>query len=83
MALIRQFRPVDVMLATIGDKFTMGPARAAYAAELVQPARMVIPMHFGTFPVLFGTPADFDKALKARKVKAPMREMKIGETLSL
>ncbi len=83
MRLIKEFRPVDVMLTAIGDKFTMGPTRAAYAAELVQPVKMVIPMHFGTFPVLFGTPADFDKALKARKVKAPMREMKVGETLTL
>jgi L-ascorbate metabolism protein UlaG (beta-lactamase superfamily) len=83
MALIKQFRPVDVMLATIGDKFTMGPARAAYAAELVAPIKMIVPMHFGTYPVLFGTPAEFDKQLKARKVKAPMREMKVGETLSM
>lgn len=83
MRLIKEFRPVDVMLTSIGDKFTMGPTRAAYAAELVQPVKMIVPMHFGTYPVLVGNPADFDKALKARKVKAPMREMKVGETLSL
>lgn len=83
MRFIKEFHPVDVMLTAIGDKFTMGPTRAAYAAELIQPVKMIVPMHFGTFPVLAGNPADFDRALKARKVKAPMREMKVGETLTL
>lgn len=82
MALVNRFRQVDVMIACIGDKFTMGPDRAALATKFVNPATMVIPMHYGTFPVLTGTPAAFDKALKEEKVKAPMREMKVGETLS-
>ena len=82
MALVRQFRPVDVFIAPIGDKFTMGPSRAALATKLVDPRKMVIPMHYGTFPVLTGTPSAFDQALKTQKVKVPMREMKIGETLA-
>ncbi len=51
MALIKQFHKVDVMLACIGGHFTMGPERAAVAVKLVSPD-MVIPMHFGTFPIL-------------------------------
>jgi len=82
MALIPEFRPVDIMLTTIGDKFTMGPTRAAKAAKLVKPVKMIVPMHFGTFPALTGTPAAFEAALKKEKVKAPMREMKVGETIS-
>ena len=82
MALISQFRQVDVMLSTIGDKFTMGPTRAAEAVRLVKPAKMVVPMHFGTFSFLTGAPAAFDAALKQAKVVTPMREMKIGETIS-
>lgn len=82
MAGVSAFRPVDVMLACIGDKFTMGPERAAIAVKSIQPRKMVVPMHFGTFPFFTGTPAAFDKALKAAGVKTPMREMKIGETLS-
>ena len=81
MALIPQFHPVDVMLTSIGDKFTMGPTRAAQAVALVKPRKMAIPMHFGTFPALTGTPAAFDAALKKAGVKTPMREMKVGETL--
>lgn len=82
MALVNGFRKVDIFIAPIGDKFTMGPSRAALAARFVAPSKMVIPMHYGTFPALTGTPASFEKALKAEKVKAPMREMKVGETLS-
>lgn len=80
MALISQFSKVDVMLACIGDRFTMGPERAALAVKLVKPGT-VIPMHYATFPVLTGTPEAFGKALKKQRVKTKMREMRVGETL--
>lgn len=82
MALVARFHKIDTMLACIGDHFTMGPARAAEAVKLVN-AREVIPMHFGTFPVLTGTPEAFDRELKRRNVKAQLRVMKIGETIAL
>jgi len=80
MALISQFSKVDVMLACIGDRFTMGPERAALAVKLVKPDT-AIPMHYATFPVLTGTPEAFGKALKKQRVKTKMREMRVGETL--
>ena len=83
MALVKLFRPVDVFIAPIGDKFTMGPDRAAHATKLVEPKKMVIPMHYGTFPALTGTPTAFGKALQTLKVKVPMKEMKVGEVLDL
>ena len=82
MALIRQFHKVDVMLATIGGHFTMGPERAALAVKLVKPD-VVIPMHFGTFPVLSGTPQALEKALKTEGSKAKVKAMAIGETIKL
>jgi L-ascorbate metabolism protein UlaG (beta-lactamase superfamily) len=82
MSLIPQFGKVDVMLACIGDHFTMGPSRAAEAVKLVKP-KMVIPMHFGTFPVLTGTPEEFAKALKRDHAKAKLHVMKVDETLQL
>src|SRR5437899_11641820 len=82
MALVSRFHRIDVMLVCIGDHFTMGPLRAAEAVKLVHP-REVIPMHYGTFPVLTGTPEAFERALKKRKVKADLRVMKIGETMTL
>jgi L-ascorbate metabolism protein UlaG (beta-lactamase superfamily) len=82
MALVGKFSKVDYMLACIGDHFTMGPARAAEATKLVK-AKTIIPMHFGTFPVLTGTPAELGKALKAAGSATKMVEMKIGQTLPL
>jgi L-ascorbate metabolism protein UlaG (beta-lactamase superfamily) len=82
MALVSRFHRVDTMLVCIGDHFTMGPARAAEAVKLVNP-REVIPMHYGTFPVLTGTPEAFERELKSRKVKTQLRVMKIGETLAM
>jgi L-ascorbate metabolism protein UlaG (beta-lactamase superfamily) len=40
-------------------------------------------MHYGTFPLLTGTPEAFERELKKRKSKAKLRVMKIGETVSL
>jgi L-ascorbate metabolism protein UlaG (beta-lactamase superfamily) len=82
MALVSRFNKIDVMLVCIGDHFTMGPARAAEAVKLVDP-RIVIPMHYGTFPVLTGTPEAFNHELKQRNIKAELRVMKIGETIKL
>lgn len=46
----------------IGDLFTMAPRGAAVACRLVG-CREVIPMHFGTFPPLTGTPAELAELL--------------------
>ncbi|MDX2098499.1 MAG: metal-dependent hydrolase [Leptolyngbyaceae cyanobacterium bins.59] len=81
MSLIPRFRKVTLMLACIGDKFTMGPDRAAEAVKLVQPDQ-VIPMHYGLFN-LPGTPSAFASALKRQRVKSQLRVMKIGETIRL
>jgi len=82
MALVSRFHNIDVMLVCIGDHFTMGPARAAEAVKLVGP-RTAIPMHYGTFPILTGTPEAFERELKQRRVPTEQRVMKIGETIAL
>lgn len=81
MALVKRFHKIDVMLVCIGDHFTMGPARAAEAVKLVAPGT-VIPMHYGTFPVLTGRPEVFERELKKRKLKSKLRVMKPGETIA-
>lgn len=78
MKLIAEFFKVDLMLAVIGGHFAMDPARAAQAVEWVQP-KQVIPMHFGTVPILAGTPAQFKAALDKRGLGGRMVEMKPGE----
>jgi L-ascorbate metabolism protein UlaG (beta-lactamase superfamily) len=59
----------------------MGPDRAAAAVELVNP-KMVIPMHFGTFAALTGTPEAFEQALKKRNLGALYKRMQVNETFS-
>lgn len=82
MALIALFGRVDLMLACIGDHFTMGPERAAEAVKLVKPGT-VVPMHFGTFPALTGTPDAFAQAIEKRRLRTRVRVMQVGETLKL
>jgi L-ascorbate metabolism protein UlaG (beta-lactamase superfamily) len=82
MALVKRFHKIDAMLVCIGDHFTMGPARAAEAVKLVAP-KTVTPMHYGTFPVLTGTPEAFEHELKRRKSKSRLRVMQTGETIAL
>jgi L-ascorbate metabolism protein UlaG (beta-lactamase superfamily) len=82
MALIGKFHKIDLMLACIGDHFTMGPERAAEAVRLVK-AKSVAPMHFGTFPVLNGTPEAFGAALKKAGVGAKLVKLEIGKPLAL
>lgn len=82
MALVPRFHKVDVMLACIGGHFTMGPERAALAAKMVGP-RMVVPMHYGTFPVLDGTSAEFKSALVKQGVKAKLVVMQPDEMIKL
>jgi L-ascorbate metabolism protein UlaG (beta-lactamase superfamily) len=55
MRLIGETHRPDIAFLPIGGHYTMGPAGAAKATELIAP-RVVVPIHYGTFPVLAGTP---------------------------
>jgi L-ascorbate metabolism protein UlaG (beta-lactamase superfamily) len=55
MRLIGEMHRPDIAFLPIGDHYTMGPAAAARACALLG-VRQVVPMHYGTFPVLTGTP---------------------------
>ena len=55
MQLIEKLYHPELAFLPVGDHFTMGPDEAAMACRLLQPKK-VIPMHFGTFPQLTGTP---------------------------
>lgn len=81
MALVNDYGRIDIMLVCIGDKFTMGPQRAAKAVGLVGP-QLVVPMHYGTFPALTGTPEQFVAALKKSGYKQGYKALNVGETLA-
>ncbi len=57
MKLIAQLYHPEFAMLPIGGFYTMGPKEAALAVEFLQP-KMVLPLHFGTFPPLTGTPAE-------------------------
>jgi L-ascorbate metabolism protein UlaG (beta-lactamase superfamily) len=63
MALIQELYRPQLAFLPIGDLFTMGPREAAVACRLLK-AEKIIPMHFGTFPQLTGTPAALADLLK-------------------
>jgi L-ascorbate metabolism protein UlaG (beta-lactamase superfamily) len=77
MQIIRELYSPEIAMIPIGDHYTMGPREAAYACKLLKP-KTVIPMHFGTFPVLTGRPSALQKLVP----EVEIREMKPGETIS-
>jgi len=62
MQLIEQLYHPELAFLPIGDHFTMGPREAAAACRLLQ-AKKVVPMHFGTFPVLTGSPKELARLI--------------------
>jgi L-ascorbate metabolism protein UlaG (beta-lactamase superfamily) len=57
MQLIRELYHPEVAMLPIGGHYTMGPDQAALAVKYLAP-KTVLPLHFGTFPPLTGTPAE-------------------------
>jgi len=62
MQLIEQLYKPSVALLPIGGIFTMGPREAALACTFLRP-KIIIGMHYGTFPLLTGTPAQLREFL--------------------
>jgi L-ascorbate metabolism protein UlaG (beta-lactamase superfamily) len=80
MRLIAELYRPSVAFLSIGDHYTMGPREAAKAVELLGVKR-VVPMHYGTFPVLTGTPAELRKSVASQGVE--VFELKPGESAEL
>lgn len=67
MRLIGEYYKPDIIMVPIGGHFVMDPRDAAYAtAQMIKP-KFAIPFHYGTFPVLKGTPQEYQTALKAQQ----------------
>ena len=78
MALIAELYSPSLAILPIGDKYTMGPREAAKAASLLG-VQMVIPMHYGSFPALTGTPDQLREAIGNLPIQ--VLEMKPGQTV--
>ena len=68
MELIGKRHPIDVAFLPIGDNFTMGPEDAAYAVSLLKP-KIVVPIHYDTFPPIKVDVNDFVSHVKDAKVQ--------------
>ncbi|MBC8120726.1 MAG: metal-dependent hydrolase [Gemmatimonadaceae bacterium] len=79
MALIGEQYAPDVALINIGGHFGMEPAMAAKAAAATK-AKLAIPQHYATFPVLTQDPNTFKAALAEKGI--PYRQMRPTETLT-
>jgi L-ascorbate metabolism protein UlaG (beta-lactamase superfamily) len=68
MQLIRQLYAPEIGMIPIGDHYTMGPKAAALAAKYLG-LKTILPIHYGTFPQLTGTPAELEQYLKGADIK--------------
>jgi L-ascorbate metabolism protein UlaG (beta-lactamase superfamily) len=78
MQLIKRLYSPDVAVLPIGGHYTMDPREAAVAIELLGVDR-VVPCHYGTFPVLKGTPAE----LRELAPNATIEDVEPGGSISL
>lgn len=67
MRIIRDRHAPDIAFLPIGDRFTMGPEDAAIAAEWLG-VKTIVPMHYGTFPELTGSPEELRTHARPRGV---------------
>jgi L-ascorbate metabolism protein UlaG (beta-lactamase superfamily) len=82
MTLIAERYHPTIAMLPIGGHFTMDPTGAALAAKLLK-VKTVVPMHYGTFPALAGTPEQLREALKKAHVNAKVTEFVPGEPQTL
>ena len=78
MTLIKEIYSPDLAVLPIGDHFTMGPKEASFATKLLG-VKHVIPFHYGTFPVLVGTPEEYIELVKDLDVNVYV--MQAGDVL--
>ncbi len=79
MKIIGELYKPELSLLPIGSHFTMDPREASYAARLLG-SKYAIPMHYGTFPVLTGTPEEFSRLMK-EVPETKVLVLKPGETI--
>lgn len=81
MRLISEIYTPRIALLPIGDHYTMSPREAAAASVLLASVEYVIPIHYGTFPSLVGTPDKFREALTHVEATVQVAEMEPGQTI--
>lgn len=78
LKMIGEMNDIDIAFVPIGDNFTMGPEDALIAADWIN-AKVVVPVHYNTFPVIKQDPDAFVSKLKTGEGRA----MRVGESIQL
>ncbi len=79
MSLIGELYMPDLALIPIGGYYTMGAKEAVEAVKLLKP-KVVIPMHYKTFPVLAQSAEEFVRNVKEKTPKVKVVVLNPGES---
>ena len=79
LKLVGEFFHPDLSFIPIGDRYTMGPVSAAKAVEFIK-TKKVVPVHYGTFPLIAADPEEFKRLVGAA---AEVLILKPGESIRL
>jgi len=82
MELIGRRHPLAVAMLPIGDNFVMGIEEAVQAAQLLRP-KIVIPMHYNTFPLIVQDVGEFERLLQRRAPESKLSALKSGEMIEV
>jgi L-ascorbate metabolism protein UlaG (beta-lactamase superfamily) len=79
MDLVNKLHKPDIGIVPIGDRFTMGAKSAAFACKEFFNFEVVLPCHYGTFPILDANADKFVEAMSGQRVEVP----KVGGRLEV
>lgn len=79
MKLIAELYRPRLAFLPVGDFFTMDPVQAAMACKYLQ-VQEVVPVHWGTFPMLTGTPEALEQELRAQGTNCRVVTLAPGES---
>ncbi|MDE2423968.1 MAG: metal-dependent hydrolase [Betaproteobacteria bacterium] len=79
MSFIGNYYHPNLILIPIGGNYTMGPQEAAFATTHWLKPQFVLPIHYGTYPILKGTPLEFEKSLGSQS-STTLIHLQPGET---
>jgi L-ascorbate metabolism protein UlaG (beta-lactamase superfamily) len=81
MQLFGDIYNIDLALLPIGSVFVMDPVQAAHSLQLLKP-QTVIPIHYGTFPILVQDPSEFVRLAEEKAPNVQVRALKPGEEIT-
>ena len=82
MSLIGDLYSPEVSMLPIGGYYTMDPVQASLALKMLK-SKVVAPMHWGTFPVLKGTPELLEEEIRKLGIKVRVLKLKPGEPVEI